>query len=126
MRLEEARKILEEAKKLHAEDKCTSSIRRSQEAVKVALKSLLKALGMEPTGTLSDHLSKIPDDFKDEFQRALREACGESVWITLACEARLERSVVGPKEGSCTKLDSEAALRSAERIINLVEEVLRP
>ncbi|MDK2465222.1 MAG: HEPN domain-containing protein [Candidatus Korarchaeota archaeon] len=124
MKLEEAREILEEAKKLHSEDKCASSIRKSQESVKVALRGFLKSLGIEPTGALSDHLSRIPADYKESLQRILKEACGESVWITMACDARLEKPIAGPEEGSCTRLDSEAAIRSAEKIISLLEEML--
>ncbi len=126
MKLEEAREILEEARRLHSEDKCASSIRKSQESVKVALRRFLQSLGIEPTGALPDYLGRIPADYKESLQRILREACGGSVWITMACETRLEKPIKGPKEGSCTKLDSEAALRSAKKIINLLEEMLGP
>ncbi len=83
MKLEEAREVLEEARRLHSEDKCASSIRKSQESVKVALRRFLQSLGIELTGALSDHLSRIPT-YKESLQRILREACGESVWITMA------------------------------------------
>ncbi len=122
--MDEARRILEEARRLQAEGRCASSIRKAQEAAKVALTSLLASLGLEPTGAVVDHMDRISRGLGEEFERALREACEGSKWITLACEARLEKSVEGPREGSCTSLDSEAAVKAAERIVELVEGVL--
>ncbi len=127
MPLERAKHLLEEARTLHDEGRCVSSIKKAQEAVRAALIELLKNLGVEePVGSLREYLQNLPPEAKRGFVRMLEEACQKSKWISLACEARLEGSVEAPTQGACSRLDSESAIAIAEQIIRLVEEILSP
>jgi len=125
--LEQARQLLEEARVLHEKGKCVGSIKKAQEAVRVALVDLLKSLGVEkPVGSLRECLQNLPRDARAEFLRSIEEACQGSRWISLACEARLEEPIETPVEGACSRLDSESAIASAEQIVRLIEEILSP
>ena len=73
--LEKCRKRLKALAVLHAEQGWSDVIREAQEIVELALKGILRAIGVEPPrihdvgGLLVEHRDKLPDDISAEAPR---------------------------------------------------------
>jgi HEPN domain-containing protein len=113
--------ILDEAKSLRAKGVWNLVVRRCQEAVELALKSVLVFVGIQPPRvhdvgpTLKEHLEKFPPDFRQHIPHLAS--------ISRALRAERELSFYGdeesgvPPETLYTSDDADEALRKAEFVL---------
>jgi HEPN domain-containing protein len=120
--------ILDEAKSLRAKEVWNLVVRRCQEAVELALKSVLVFVGIQPTRvhdvgpTLKEHSEKFPPDFRQHIPHLAS--------ISRALRAERELSFYGdeesgvPPETLYTSDDADEALRKAEFVLEKCQTLI--
>jgi len=120
--------ILDEAKSLRAKGVWNLVVRRCQEAVELALKSLLVFVGIQPPRvhdvgpTLKEHSEKFPPDFRQHIPHLAS--------ISRALRAERELSFYGdeesgvPPETLYTSDDADEALRKAEFVLEKCQTLI--
>jgi len=124
-----AARILGEAKRHRSDRAWSLAIRRSQEAVELALKGVLRFLGLEVprvhdvSGFLRRHRDRLPPLFADDLDRITR--------ISRTLREEREISFYGDDEAGFTpeelytEEDAEKATSDATFVFNLCEQLIK-
>jgi HEPN domain-containing protein len=121
--LRQARRILAEAGRHHADAAWHLVVRRAQEAVELALKALLRSAGVEVPHVhdvgvfLADHQDRLPGEIRGELERL----------VSVSRRLRREREVSfygdeetgAPPERLYSRPDAEEALRDGHFVVDL-------
>jgi HEPN domain-containing protein len=120
--------ILDEAKSLRAKGVWNLVVRRCQEAVELALKSVLVFVGIQPPRvhdvgpTLKEHSEKFPPDFRRHVPHLAS--------VSRALRAERELSFYGDEESGVspetlyTSDDADEALRKAEFVLEKCQTLI--
>ncbi len=126
--VDQAALVLDEAQSLHRRGAWNLVVRRCQEAVELALKGALRAVGVEVPrvhdvgGTLRQHSQRFP--------AALREAVAELVSISRRLGRERELAFYGDQDADTPPQelygveDAERALADGSRALSWAREVL--
>lgn len=127
--LTQAEEIVSEAEHLHQRNLWNLVVRRSQEAVELALKGALRVAGLEVPHLhdvgifLKDHFEKFPETFRDEIDRLA------SISRRLRREREVsfygDEEVDAPPQRLYTEADADTALDDARHVLSVCRELLR-
>lgn len=124
--LEKATKRLKILPVLFDEEAYSDVIREAQEIVELALKGMLRAIGVEPpkqhdVGYL---LVEFKERFPEEIQREVDRMAGISKWLRKEREFAFYGDVDFIPTEEYTELDARKAINGAELVVKMASKVI--